>query len=396
MIQLISKKDCCGCYACATICPLDCITMEEDQEGFRYPISDEKQCADCGLCEQVCPVINRFLKIEYEPNAFACQNKNEQIRFESSSGGIFTLLAEQIIKQNGVVFGARFNDDFSVVHDFTETIEGLEAFRGSKYVQSLISDNYKKAEQFLKQGREVLFTGTSCQIAGLKHFLQKNYANLLAVDIVCHGVPSPKVFRLYLEELNGERNGKLEKIQFRDKTDGWKKYSFVTKRMDGKNTVTFRETLDKNIYMKGFLQNLYLRPSCHYCPSKSFTSGSEITLADYWGIQQIYPEFDDDKGCSLVLCNNANGYQIFMDIRNEISFIETSLNDALRGNPSIIVSGLPQKNREKFFKLIDVKPLFLLMNYCTKPKFKERNKRIILRILEKTKLIALYKSFGKA
>ena len=200
-----------------------------------------------------------------------------------------------------MVFGARFDNQFSVVHDFTETIEGLMAFQGSKYSQSLVQDNFKKVELFLKQGREVLFSGTSCQISGLKHFLRKEYNNLLAVDIVCHGVPSPKVFRNYLTELNLQQDGKAEEIQFRDKTEGWKKFSFVTKRKAGKNSVTFRETLDKNIFMRGFLQNLYLRPSCHACPSKGHTSGSDITLGDYWGIEKIHPDFDDDKGCSLVI-----------------------------------------------------------------------------------------------
>jgi len=228
MIQLKEKKDCCGCFACATICPQHCITMDEDHEGFRYPIIDKDSCTDCGLCSKVCPVINRYTKTEFETKVFACQNKNEQIRLESSSGGIFSLLAENTIQKKGVVFGARFDDDFFVIHDFTETIEGLEAFRGSKYVQSFIGDNYKKAEQFLIQGREVLFTGTSCQIAGIKHYLRKEYNNLLTVDIVCHGVPSPKVFKLYLEELNSQQDGKLEKILFRDKTDGWKKFSFIS------------------------------------------------------------------------------------------------------------------------------------------------------------------------
>lgn len=227
MIQIKSKKDCCGCYACATRCPQQCIEMEEDNEGFRYPNTNLKQCKNCGLCERVCPVINRFLKAEEKPQVFACKNKNEEIRKESSSGGIFTLLAEMILLQNGVVFGAKFDTDFAVVHDFTETANGLSAFRGSKYLQSLIGDNYQKAEQFLKQGRTVLFTGTPCQIAGLKQFLRKEYDNLLSVDFVCHGVPSPKVFRLYLKELNQHQQGFWEKIQFRNKTEGWKKYSFA-------------------------------------------------------------------------------------------------------------------------------------------------------------------------
>lgn len=384
MIQLNEKKDCCGCYACATICPQHCITMDEDHEGFRYPIIDKDSCTDCGLCNKVCPVINRFKKAEFETKVFACQNKNEQIRLDSSSGGIFSLLAENTIQKNGVVFGARFDNDFSVIHDFTESIDGLEAYRGSKYVQSLIGDNYKKAEQFLKQGRKVLFTGTSCQIAGLKHYLRKEYMNLLNVDIVCHGVPSPKVFRYYLEELNFQQDGKLEKIQFRDKTDGWKKFSFATRRTAGKNSILFRQTLDKNDFMRGFLQNLYLRPSCHACPSKNFTSGSEITIADYWGIENAHPEFDDDKGCSLVLCNNTNGYKIFMDTKQEMKVIETSLENALQGNPSIINAVSPHRNRMKFFEQIDKKSLIQLVNLCTKSTKKEKIKRSIILFLRKS------------
>jgi len=395
MIQLKEKKDCCGCFACATICPQHCITMDEDHEGFRYPIIDKDSCTDCGLCSKVCPVINRYTKTEFETKVFACQNKNEQIRLESSSGGIFSLLAENTIQKKGVVFGARFDDDFFVIHDFTETIEGLEAFRGSKYVQSFIGDNYKKAEQFLIQGREVLFTGTSCQIAGIKHYLRKEYNNLLTVDIVCHGVPSPKVFKLYLEELNSQQDGKLEKILFRDKTDGWKKYSFVTRRTAEKNSVLFRQTLDKNDFMLGFLRNLYLRPSCHHCPAKAFTSGSDLTIADFWGIQNLHRDFDDDKGCSLVLCNNAKGHQIFIEIQNEIRYVESSLNDALRGNSSIIESVSAHHNREKFFKQIDFKPLLQLINYCTKPTTKTKLKQILFLFLQKAKLIGAYKIPGK-
>ena len=360
--------------------------MEEDNEGFRYPITDKTFCNDCGLCEQVCPVITRYTIIEYETKIFACKNKDENVRRKSSSGGIFTILAEHIIQQNGIVFGARFDHNFAVIHDFTETIEGLEDFRGSKYLQSLVLDNFTKAEYFLKQGRDVLFTGTPCQISGLKHFLRKEYNNLLAIDIVCHGVPSPKVFKNYLGELSLHNEGITEKIMFRDKTEGWKNYSFMTKRKDGKNTITFRQIKDNNIYMRGFLQNLYLRPSCHACPSKELTSGSDLTLADYWGIEQIHPDFDDDKGCSMVICNNIKGELIFKEIKSKVETIKTLAKYALQGNPCIVYSVTPHLNRDKFFNQIENKQIGRIIKNLTKPTILELFVQAIYKFRYKIKI----------
>lgn len=199
MINIIEKKDCCGCSACVQRCPQQCISLEEDEEGFLYPIINEAACIDCGLCEKVCPVLHsgdahKPLKV------FAAKNNNEKIRVESSSGGVFTVLAELVIDEGGVVFGAKFGEHWDVIHDYTETKEGLAAFRGSKYVQSRIGDCFNKAKSFLVQGRKVLFSGTPCQISGLKRFLGKEYDSLLTVDFICHGVPSPKVWRMYLNE----------------------------------------------------------------------------------------------------------------------------------------------------------------------------------------------------
>lgn len=199
MIDILDKKDCCGCSSCVQRCPKQCITLKEDNEGFLYPIVNKEICISCGLCEKVCPVLSQG-----EPRkplkVYAAKNQDEEIRRQSSSGGVFTLLAEQVIREGGVVFGAIFDENWEVKHDFAETIEGLAPFRGSKYVQSRIDDNYKKAERFLNQGRKVLFSGTPCQIAGLKRFLRNEYDNLLTVDFVCHGVPSPGVWRQYLKE----------------------------------------------------------------------------------------------------------------------------------------------------------------------------------------------------
>lgn len=242
MINIKEPKDCCGCNACAQRCPKHCIILTEDHEGFLYPKVNTELCIECGLCEKVCPVINQKPK-KGPLEVYAAINPDEQIRKESSSGGIFTLLAEKIIQENGVVFGARFDENWEVRHDYTETIEGLAVFRSSKYVQSRIEDNYLKAEKFLKEKRKVLFSGTPCQIAGLKKFLRKEYDNLLTVDFICHGVPSTKVWRMYLDEtcrnlikrgsssnfIDEGRRSYIEAINFRHKILGWKRFSFFLK-----------------------------------------------------------------------------------------------------------------------------------------------------------------------
>lgn len=200
MINITNKYNCCGCGACAQCCPKQCITLDVDKEGFSYPVVDTSVCVDCGLCEQVCPFLHPYEKRE-PLRTLAAYNTQEEVRMQSSSGGIFSLLAEKVIQEGGVVFGARFDENWQVTIDYTESIDGLSAFRGSKYVQARTGDTFKQCESFLKADRKVLYSGTPCQVAGLKHFLRKEYGNLLTVDFVCHGVPSPKVWGLYLTQL---------------------------------------------------------------------------------------------------------------------------------------------------------------------------------------------------
>lgn len=385
MIELKSKSDCCGCSACVQKCPKQCIAMEEDEEGFLYPIIDKETCIDCGLCEKVCPVINQYPKMSFDPKVYACKNKNEDIRSKSSSGGLFTLFAEQALTESGVVFGARFSNDWAVVHDYTEAVEGLAAFRGSKYVQSVIGDNYIKAEQFLKAGRKVLFSGTSCQIHGLHRYLRKEYDNLITVEILCHGAPSPGVFKRYLGEVIKD---KITDIQFRDKTNGWRQYQFVVKEQVNQNSKkeTIRQTVPQNTFMLGFLSDLYLRPSCHACPSKSLSSKSDLTLADYWGIENIDPVFDDNKGVSLLLVNSNKGEEIFGLIKSTIDYFESTFEDALRGNPSLVKSALPHKKRDLFFdKYNEMGELTSVIRSITKKSFASKVYSLIRRILSKLK-----------
>lgn len=344
MIIIKSKYDCCGCGACAQRCPHNAIELIQDNEGFLYPQINESICIDCGLCERVCPIINQELPSE-PIKTFAAKNNDENIRQLSSSGGIFSLLATKVINNGGVVFGAIFNAKWEVEHDYTDTIEGVAKFRGSKYVQSKINNNYILAEEYLKDGKQVLFSGTPCQIAGLKRFLRKEYENLICVDIICHGVPSPFIWQKYLEQYNSTE---LSSISFRDKTNSWKRYEVVIRQ--GKKTL-IREDIGKNIYMKLFLSDLCLRPSCSNCSSKSGKSKSDITIADFWGIQHLHPDFNDDKGCNLILINSKKGLNLFNKL--ECDKIETDFNTAIKYNPSYFKSVTEPKYRKYFFENFD-------------------------------------------
>lgn len=337
MIKIENKQDCCGCAACVQRCPKHCISLKEDEEGFLYPFVDESICIDCGLCEKVCPWLNNPTKLP-PSNVFAVKNRNDDERMASSSGGVFIALAKETIENGGVVFGAVFDDNWEVRHTYAESLEGVKAMMGSKYLQSRIGDSYRDAERFLKQGRKVLFTGSPCQITALHTYLRNYYPNLVTVDVLCHGVPSPGVWRKYIDEefnifknsnkirtVATPQNGRvITRIEFRNKTlNGWKRYCFVisgeSTSKDYQNSVLRCETHDENHFMKGFLANIYLRPSCYQCKCKNGVSHSDLTIADFWGINMLLPDFDDDKGVSLVLANTTQGNdmlrQLGLDVR---------------------------------------------------------------------------------
>lgn len=375
MIKISRKEDCCGCGACMQRCPKHCITMREDNEGFLYPIADKAACTNCGLCERVCPVINQG-NTQKPIKTYAAINHNEDVRLASSSGGVFTFLAEKTINNGGVVFGAAFNEDWSVEHTCVERIEELEKLRGSKYVQSNTKNSFIEAERFLKEGREVLYSGTPCQIAALKLFLRKEYHNLTTVDVVCHGAPSPAVWEQYLQETIDKIWNKkgwavpgthiekdyIRSIAFRNKSQGWKNYSFAIQlkhlnQSEGK-TFLFQETLHQNKFMECFLNDLCLRPSCYQCPARGGKSGSDVTLADLWGAGKICPELDDDKGLSLVLMRNEK-----IDLTS-LNKWEIPYNDALAHNHSIEEDVSKPAKRNKFFKKMAEKGMYKATAEC--------------------------------
>jgi len=364
MIKFIIKQDCCGCHACYNICPHGCIEMLADSEGFLYPFVDESKCVDCCLCERVCPIINSYSK-NVVPEAYACINNIQNIRLQSSSGGIFSLIAEAILQEQGVVFGAGFDPDFNVVHCSVSQFDDIGALRGSKYVQSCIDDSYKRAREILEKGKRVLFSGTPCQIAGLKSFLRKDYDLLVCVDIVCHGVPSPLVWTRYRKQMC--KTMEFKAINFRDKSVGWKKFCLRIKFSNGNEYIN---DLNADPYMQGFLHNLYLRPSCHSCKFKGINRLSDITLADFWGIQTVLPDLDDDKGTSLVMVNSKKGAALFSAIKDKMKCTQININQAIAYNSAAIQSVPSHPQRDKFFQeLPGSADIGKLIFKCTKVKF---------------------------
>lgn len=360
--ELKNKKDCMGCHACANICPKDCIFMEADEEGFLYPTVKYSLCIRCKKCINVCPIIVKA-EVDNIPSAYSCINNDENIRLGSSSGGLFTLVAEYIIDKGGVVFGASFNNEFDVSHIFVEKKEELWKLRGSKYVQSEIGDSYKQVKKFLDSGREALFTGTPCQISGLKNFLGKPYNNLLTIDIICHGVPSPDIWNKYIEFREAEVGSPTQRITFRLKNEGWKLYSvsFLFK-----NGMEYRQNLHKDLYMRAFLKNICLRPSCYECKFKGINRQSDITLADFWGIQNMLPEMDDDKGTSLIFINSGIGQEVFNEIKDKVEYQEVDIQEAIKYNSAAIKSSSYNPKRNGFMAEKEILSFDRLVDkYCT-------------------------------
>lgn len=374
MIEIKDKSNCCGCRACAQACPKSCISMLADQEGFLYPQVDHAQCIDCGLCERVCPELNIY-EAQMPLHVAAAVNRDADILKRSSSGGVFNALAQHIIKRGGVVFGARYDSNWQVVIDHTETIEGIASFMGSKYVQASTGTAFSDARKLLEQGREVLFSGTPCQIAGLKHYLRKDYPNLLTVDIICHGTPSPKVWEKYLKQIASELQA-IKEIDFRNKEKGWKGYNFKLQYNDKEETITIQMPFTQNTYMKAFLSDMILRPSCYDCCAKSGRSHSDITIADFWGISSVFPELDDDRGTGLVIINSDRGK--FLLEMPELNIRLTELEQAIACNPSYLRSVKPHRRREQFFKKIDkTEDVISLIRRCTRPSLKSRVRRLV-------------------
>ena len=352
-VKLARQDMCTGCTACVFVCPTSSISMLENKEGFLQPFIDVNTCNACHRCEEYCPVLHPpTIPSGAKVNVYVANNNDDSIRVQSSSGGIFHSIAKWIIEQGGVVFGARFNDKWEVVHDYCETEDVIQLFMRSKYVQSNVGSTFIQAKQFLQGGRWVLYTGTPCQIEGLKSYLKDEYDRLLTIDFICHGVPSLGIWRKFLSEFPPKKYS-ITNIDFRDKCNGWHK---LTTRI---NSIDVESNDEKCLrcsaydfpYTIGFYQNYYLRRVCYRCPFKTVHRNSDITLADAWGIESFAPELDDDKGSSLVFVHTDKGRRSFHGSFGTIITKEISVSEALYKNKYMYRSVKHTIFRELFYTL---------------------------------------------
>lgn len=341
------KDQCSGCYACYNACPVDAIRMESNQEGFWYPVVDEEKCIHCGRCIQVCQIDNhKAMKRDRQTEAYACMNKNLDRRLSSSSGGVFIELAQYVIDRGGYVFGAAFDENLHLRHTYASDLESCMMFMGSKYLQSEIGSSYSDAKKFLSQKKLVLFTGTPCQIHGLKLFLGREYSNLITVDLACHGVPSPAVFDKYIKELESSSHSKVVDFYFRSKKKGWNNFSREIHLENGETKVTQHNECP---FVKGFSANLYLRPSCYVCKNKGDNRYSDLVMGDYWGVKTIHPKFSDDKGTFLLLVRSDKGAEVLNAVKNNFRLEIKKASKGNAFNPAIANPVDSNPNRDRFF-----------------------------------------------
>ena len=339
-IEALADNRCCGCAACANACAAGAIRMAENHEGFLYPVVNHEMCIGCGACDRACPRLDEY------PVAYAAMCHSVPIREKSSSGGVFHLLAEKILRQGGAVYGAAFDENFEVCHCRVDNIDDLEKLQGSKYVQSRIGEIFHDVKSQLATGRLVLFSGTPCQCEGLVSYLGKSYANLYVVDFICHGVPSPAVWRSYVQYVAGlKKDTQISHVSFRSKNLSWERFLL---EFTFANSSKYRNDLHTDIYLRGFLKDLYLRKSCYECTSRKLHRVSDVTVADFWGVQKVLPEMYDGRGTSLVLVQSDKGRRLFDGIEARVA--EVSFTEAVRRNPAYFCSPAIHTKREEFFR----------------------------------------------
>lgn len=374
MIQIHHQHDCCGCQACVQICPKQCISTNTDAEGFWYPTVQEGLCIKCGLCEKVCPMIHHSVQSVKTPTAYAAWNLDASTRKNSSSGGIFTLLSEQILSKGGVIYGVAMIGS-SVRHIRVDRQDQLPLLQGSKYVQSDVSGTYSQAKKDLLMERPVLYSGTPCQIEGLLNYLGRPYENLFCVDMICHGVPSPLVWDKYVSFREKAAASTVDSISFRDKASGWSNYGV---RFSFHNGSEYRVNHGSDPYIRAFLRNLTLRPSCYQCKFRKLNRRSDITLADFWGVDQICPEMNDNSGTSLVIVHSEKGRQIIAEAESAMKYLSVDVQSAIQYNPSMIKSLPVPKKRHSFMSDIMNAPFDAVVS-----RYARKNRFNIKRILKK-------------
>ena len=352
VIKVEEKYKCCGCSACANICPMQCISMQEDEEGFLYPSINKEKCINCNECENVCPVLNQKEEKITDQFGYIVQIKDEKIRQESTSGGAFTAIAQHVIKNGGVVFGVCYNRDFQVMHDYVERKEELGKFRNSKYVQSEIRNTFQQAKHFLDEGRFVCFSGTPCQIEGLKRYLKKEYENLITVDVVCRAVASPLVWKKYLNMQKKKCFGEIKKILFRDK----KKYGYQYSTMSiygENNKLLYCNGIDTDKMLRSFFSNICNRPSCYQCRFKKRYRESDFTIWDCFIVSKFESSMDDNKGTTRLLIHNSKGKEVFKELKKGLISKEVNADILVKDIKEMFTSVSMNPKRREFFEMAE-------------------------------------------
>lgn len=376
------KEECCGCSACINICHQNAIHMEQDNKGFLYPVVEENLCIECGLCESVCPLKSDKINELFEKKVYGVKNKNEKERLISSSGGVFIEVAKYILQKNGVIYGVEMTSDFNIKHERATLIEDIRKFQGSKYVQSEKNNIFQLVEKDLKQGKNVLFTGTPCEIAGLKNFLVKKYDNLYTLDLICHGVPSIELLKICLEQKEKENFSTIDEIKFRDKIFGWRNQEMYIKLKNGK---IYHAPIWEDNFYRLFTSNYILRDSCYACHFANMERKGDITIGDFWNIKNVNEIFEDNLGVSSIIINSKNGQKLFDGIKNNFEIIECLLNDVIQ--PNLKEPSPKPKEYEKFQQECFAKGFkYCLRKYGTMT-FSEKLRRKLSPIKQKFKKI---------
>lgn len=361
MLPVKQKDLCCGCTACANICPRGCIEMQADEEGFLYPNIRKDLCVSCGLCEKVCPVLQNGPETPQKQTGYLVQHRDETVRRQSTAGGAFTAIASYVLDRGGVVFGASYDQAFQVIHTFVEQKEQLARFRNSKYVQSRLGTCFRQVQEFLNQGRWVCFSGTPCQIEGLNAFLGRRHEHLVLVDVVCHGIPSPLVWNKYLQAQNISQM-RADQILFRDKYYGYK-YSTMSLYRGGVNI--YHAGSQQDPMLRTFFEDLCDRPICYHCPFKKRYRVSDLTLWDCFSVYDFDRQMDDDRGTTRVLCHTPLGEQIMQAVQSEVQCRTVDPDRLVQGVREMVASVEENPRRSEFFQdacRLEGKALF--QKYC--------------------------------
>lgn len=378
----VQKNQCSGCGVCALLCPAHCITMQRDSEGFLYPAVDAQQCIDCGLCTKRCPIHTKIDTGDFDRRVFLVQHRDDRIRRESTSGGAFTAIAETVIDSGGVVFGAAMCEGFRVCHIPVFDKEGLSRFRNSKYAQSDLGDSFASVKQYLEEDRTVLFSGTPCQVAGLKSYLGDNPEKLITVDVVCRGVPSPLVFEKYIDYQN-KKLGKFDNVVFRDKYAG---YTHTTMSFYNCGQCLYHNGLEYDPMLKLFYKGLISRPSCADCRFKGVERPSDFTLWDCFSASDTAKEFDDNKGTTNVMLHSEKAEALFGAMRERIRSREGDAQKICRSSAEMSNSASAHPDRNRFFSDMENMDAESLFRKWTPVTLKVRAEKLIRNVLAKTGL----------